>query len=144
MNRRCARCKKNKPTGEFRVARKRASGFNPYCIPCDKLFQHEWYVKNATSVRQKSTQRNLAGRRVLYGFIREYLAHHPCVDCGERDIVVLEFDHVRGKKSDSICRMVRRVATLASIKAEIVKCDVRCANCHKRKTAKDFKWHKYP
>jgi hypothetical protein len=28
------------------------------------------------------------------------------------------------------------------ILAEIAKCQVRCANCHRRKTARDFKWFK--
>ncbi len=27
-----------------------------------------------------------------------------------------------------------------SIKTEIKKCDVRCANCHRRKTSKDLNW----
>jgi hypothetical protein len=31
---------------------------------------------------------------------------------------------------------------LNQVKNEIEKCDVRCANCHRRKTAKDFNWYK--
>jgi hypothetical protein len=30
----------------------------------------------------------------------------------------------------------------ARILEELQKCDVRCANCHRRKTARDFKWFK--
>src|SRR5215469_10950961 len=35
-----------------------------------------------------------------------YLSEHPCVDCGNRDVRVLEFDHVQGKKSGNISRML--------------------------------------
>lgn len=82
-----------------------------------------WAIKNA--------------RRVF-----DYLLEHPCVDCGEPDPVVLDFDHrVPGEKSFNIC--VRRLDTgWDKIKAEIDKCDVRCANCHRRRTARQFDWHK--
>jgi hypothetical protein len=30
----------------------------------------------------------------------------------------------------------------ARVRAEIEKCDVRCVNCHRRKTARDFGWLK--
>lgn len=53
-----------------------------------------------------------------------------CVDCGLRDIRVLEFDHVRGQKVESIGVMVRRGYALEAIRAEIAKCEVRCRNCH--------------
>lgn len=75
-------------------------------------------------------------------FICEYLATHPCVDCGERDPVVLEFDHVRGEKEWEVAHMVRCAYPIARIKAELLKCEVRCANCHRRKTAQQFGWYR--
>ena len=74
--------------------------------------------------------------------VLDYLKTHSCVDCGESDIVVLQFDHVRGKKIDSVCALVGRKRPLVKILAEIKKCDVRCANCHVRRTAKQHKWFK--
>jgi 5-methylcytosine-specific restriction endonuclease McrA len=57
------------------------------------------------------------------------------VDCGEEDIVVLEFDHLRDKQ--------RNVSTLIGggwewtrILEEIERCEVVCANCHRRRTAR--------
>ena len=62
-----------------------------------------------------------------------YLSEHPCVDCGEVDSVVLDFDHVRGKKFKNIAEMANSYPWLSVLK-EIEKCVVRCANCHRRKT----------
>lgn len=78
-------------------------------------------------------------------YVNEYLKTHPCVGfegpCpyGERDPVVLEFDHVRGKKSFEVGTGKNGAYGLERLKAEIEKCEVRCANCHRRKTNKDRK-----
>ena len=64
--------------------------------------------------------------------VLDYLKTHPCVDCGEDDPIVLEFDHLRDK-----------VANISAMRGhpwwkmllEIAKCEVVCANCHRRRTA---------
>jgi hypothetical protein len=64
-----------------------------------------------------------------------YLLEHPCVDCGENDIRVLEFDHRDpAEKQGAISRMVADRCSVSKIKAEVEKCDVRCANCHRRRS----------
>ena len=65
----------------------------------------------------------------------DYLRDHPCVDCGEDDIVVLEFDHLRDKVS-AIATMISSREPWWRIEAEIAKCEVCCANCHRRRTAR--------
>lgn len=63
---------------------------------------------------------------------RTYLAEQlrgGCVDCGNRDIRVLEFDHVTGRKLANVARMVID-SSLDKIIAEVSKCEVRCRNCH--------------
>ena len=66
--------------------------------------------------------------------VHSALAAGRCVDCGEPDMLVLEFDHV-GKKRGQISRMVWNVA-LATLEAELAECEIRCCNCHRRITAK--------
>jgi hypothetical protein len=64
-----------------------------------------------------------------------YLLTHPCVDCGEDDPVRLEFDHVREEKLTEVSRLANDPANLNKVIQEIAKCDVRCVNCHRRKTS---------
>ena len=65
-----------------------------------------------------------------------------CVDCGESDPVVLEFDHVVGEKLYNVANIVGTCLSLKTVKEELAKCAVRCANCHRRKTAKEQGWAK--
>lgn len=75
-------------------------------------------------------------------FALAYLLEHPCLDCGERDPIVLEFDHVRGKKESNVATLIHNTASIKRIQAEIAKCEVVCANCHRRRTAVTQNWDK--
>lgn len=74
-------------------------------------------------------------------YIYDFLSDNPCVDCGEIDPTVLSFDHVRGDKIDSVSRMVSSNRRIELIKDEMAKCEIRCHNCHARKTARDRGWY---
>ena len=71
----------------------------------------------------------------------EYLSTHPCVSCGEDDIVVLEFDHLHSKSSN-ISKMMSDICKWDVILIEIEKCQVLCANCHRRKTSKQLNYYR--
>jgi hypothetical protein len=58
-----------------------------------------------------------------------------CVDCGESDVCVLDFDHVTGNKTGNVMTLARNEVSIARLRAEIDRCEVRCANCHRRRTA---------
>lgn len=65
----------------------------------------------------------------------EYLSTKQCVDCGENDPIVLEFDHVdRKKKLRNVARFISGHWSWKTVLVEIGKCEIRCANCHRRKT----------
>jgi hypothetical protein len=71
-----------------------------------------------------------------YQMVAAYLSDHPCIDCGNSDIRVLEFDHVHGHKTDEISHLLSQRYGWPRIEAEIVKCEVRCANCHRIRSVK--------
>lgn len=84
----------------------------------------KWNTTKGKKFKVRKSKRNRA-------FLIEYLTTHPCVDCGNSDIRVLEFDHV-GIKTDAISELLDK--SLDRIKNEIKQCEVRCANCHRIKT----------
>jgi len=72
--------------------------------------------------------------------VMAYLASHPCVDCGNADPIVLEFDNRepgQKLKEVSLLMISRR---WPHVLHEIEKCDVRCVNCHRRRTATQYRW----
>lgn len=74
-------------------------------------------------------------------FVWDYLKEHPCVDCPEKDPIVLEFDHV-GEKFKAISEMLSNNYSIKRIAKEIEQCEVRCANCHRRKTVEQLGHYK--
>lgn len=91
----------------------------------------EYRAKHLALVAKNKAKRK-AALRALAG---AWLLSHPCVDCGEDDIRVLEFDHRPGTvKKNGVCNLINLGVSRKVIQAEIDKCDVRCANCHAIKT----------
>ena len=63
----------------------------------------------------------------------------PCVDCQRfYPAVIMDFDHVRGKKRWGIAVAVGnpRVSVMNFV-VEVEKCDLTCANCHRVRTYED-------
>ena len=103
---------------------------------------NEWYQDNKKWHIQNVTEHRVADRECARKFIIEYLSTHPGVDCEETDPVVLEFDHVRGEKTKDIATLVRNGVTVSRFQEESSLCEVRCSNCHRRKTAKERGYYK--
>jgi hypothetical protein len=65
--------------------------------------------------------------------VLEYLKVHPCIDCGEANPLVLEFDH-RSEKNFTIGdSLTRAIISPDILLNEMELCDVRCANCHRKR-----------
>lgn len=55
-----------------------------------------------------------------------------CVDCGVKNLNVLDLDHVRGEKVCDVSSM--GTTSLKRLFEEIDKCETVCANCHRLRT----------
>jgi len=140
----CTKCSKNKAITEFNFKNKSLGIRHKQCKKCTRFSVKNHYNENRQYYLEKTKIRNQGLRREIIEYINHFLSINPCVDCGERDIVVLEFDHGQNRdiKLDAVSRMIRYRTPLKVIKEEINKCQIRCANCHRRKTAQEFKWSK--
>jgi hypothetical protein len=89
------------------------------------------YEANKKKIKKRSYLRNKSQRRKAKEYIDAIKSISKCIDCGETNPLVLDFDHVRGKKIMCISNMVRNSYSIETIKKEIDKCEIRCANCHR-------------
>jgi hypothetical protein len=139
----CSRCDKDKPTSDFGSNKAKKDGLQTFCKECACKYASGHYKKE--EVKEKhllsvSERRKIVKQRNRE-LVLEYLQSHPCVDCQESDPIVLEFDHQRDKRM-GVARLIQGGYPEKTILDEIEKCEVRCANCHRRKTAKDQGWFK--
>jgi hypothetical protein len=139
---RCPTCGVEKAASEFGGDRARADRLQSQCRLCKRATQVRWYEKNKARHVANVVRRRRAAEAEIIKEIISYLGSHPCVDCGETDPVVLEFDHVRGSKRNSVANLIKRGCGRETIFDEIRKCDVRCCKCHRLKTAKQFGYRK--
>jgi hypothetical protein len=132
--RRCGRCGELKPVEDFAWRRKQKGQRHNYCRPCHAEYHREHYLAN----KERYVQQAHARKEALYlertKYLIEFFSDHPCVDCGERDPVVLEFDHLGDKEFDIGHALPYR--GWQSILDEIAKCDVVCRNCHRRRESR--------
>lgn len=127
--RRCGRCGDRLPLAEFAWRRREKGQRDNYCRTCRSDYKQEHYQANKERyVRNAAARRKrILDERVAW--LIEYFRDNPCADCGEDAPVVLDFDHV-GDKNFDISRGIRD-RNWEDVLAEIGKCEVVCANCHR-------------
>jgi hypothetical protein len=107
-----------------------------------RRYARDHYQRNIRRYADHDWERKRSARKALNLELGEYLQSHPCVDCGEADPLVLDFDHRDGVEKLETIAYLRVRGNREELLAEIEKCDVRCSNCHSRRTAKQFGWSK--
>ena len=127
---RCPRCQATKPVSEFPV---RARGSpDSFCRACAKAYFHEYYLKNKALYVARAARHSKKMQEVL-----RVGKDKPCADCGRKyPYYVMDYDHRDGETK--LCNVsalhARRRVSMRTLLAEIAKCDVVCANCHRERT----------
>jgi hypothetical protein len=96
------------------------------CANCHRKI-HVW-KKPYSSAETATNIRRIINRK----FISEYKKTHCCEICGEDNESCLEFHHYHGQKKENIYRAIVDWG-LKNLKEEVSKCQVLCANCHRKK-----------
>ena len=112
------------------------AGCEVVCVNCHRLRtasrEKSWRVDPACVDDMDGLT---ACERRNMAYIRQVLTRSRCIDCGDSRLIVLEFDHV-GTKSGHVVELARRGCSLSRLQAEISQCEIRCSNCHRRRTSR--------
>jgi hypothetical protein len=136
---RCGCCGELKPTSEFHRKRNARDGLQHRCKPCNIDGAKRFHAENPEHCRSRIAAWIRLVDRENQQRALDYLLAHPCVDCGETDPVVLDFDHRRDKEF-TVSQVLHGHVRWEVVEAEIAKCEVRCANCHRRRHAEEGGW----
>ena len=130
----CTKCGETKPLEAFPPVRRGEERLQTWCRDCFAAYGRAYYRRHRDSQKARLLRNSATTRADNRAMAIAYLRAHPCVDCGEADVVVLQFDHLRDKRTD-VATLINSGATWHLIEEEIAKCEVRCANCHRMMTA---------
>lgn len=127
----CTGCKESKPLDDFGM---KSGKKNTRCKACVNKYYREIYYadperKKYILGRNRENSR-IAKERAIQVVLKSF--ELGCTDCGNKDVRVLEFDHLRDKEFN--VGVLMNMNSHDRLIKEIEKCEVVCANCHKIRT----------
>ena len=131
----CSTCRRPLPLSSFNVRTASPDRRQAVCRECNAARSRRYYAENLEKHRAAVAAQVAKTRAINVERIGAYLLEHPCVDCGEGDLRVLDFDHRDGsQKSAEVMKLAKAAYSWRRVMDEIAKCDVRCRNCHAKVT----------
>lgn len=129
----CTKCKVEKQLTEFSKRSSNKEKYQSWCKQCSYNHVNGTYKTNPHR-KEKLKAWTKSYQEKAEQFVHDYLLKNPCCQCGQTNILTLQFDHLRDKKFE-IGLAVTQGHSVKTIEKEIAKCQVLCANCHSIKTA---------
>jgi len=123
----CTKCKIEKELDEFAWKNKSLNIKASECKSCHNIMRRAYYLKN----KEKEIQRVTERRSKITEWYINYKKSLKCTKCGEDDYRCLQFHHLHSKVSN-VSTMICNGNSIETIKKEISKCIVLCANCHSK------------
>ncbi len=138
----CYRCKAVKDTTEFHRFARNRDQLQPYCRLCKRVIDNEHYKRNPRRNYGRNKAKAQSNRQWLY----EYLKNKQCEweGCIVNDPDMLVFDHLDPTdKRLEVSRMAQQTYSLKTIRVEVMKCRILCANHHQKHTIQQFGYKKW-
>jgi hypothetical protein len=121
----CNVCNQEKPLTDFH---RKGNRYQSMCKSCRVSYHRAHYLAN----KQKYMDKAAVLTKQLRQEVQDVKVSAGCLWCGEKEPCCLEFHHRDSADKDlEVSRLVSR-GNRAKLFAEIAKCDVLCANCHKK------------
>jgi len=97
-------------------------------IEDSRINRRKWWANLSAERRIEIQAKATARATKLRRYLDNIKVSRGCIDCGyNKHAAALDFDHVSGEKSI----LVSFAKSKARADEEILKCEVRCANCHR-------------
>lgn len=131
---RCPSCMSLKSIDEFNWRDKAHTKLQSYCRDCSNRAWRRWYREETNRRRHLDTLYLRRRRRIdRHQQLITELKSQPCADCGQVfPPYAMDFDHL-GDKAELVSTLVYSSGT-ERLLAEVGKCEVVCANCHRMRT----------
>jgi hypothetical protein len=129
----CTHCEQDKSLDEFALNRAKPDGHQAWCKSCTKEVNADLY-RNGYKEKQKAHNRRNKRRYMdeLLEDVGDLLAA-GCIVCGETDPACLDFHHRDpAQKAYGVRQAVHHGWSRTRVRAEAAKCDILCANCHRK------------
>ena len=134
--RECSKCGRTLQDDSFCFKNKKKNKRQSACNECNRQYTRKHYRRNVQYYVEKKNRKAKETKQKIV----DYLLGKACFDCGETDIRVLQFDHRDPLLKEFSIADTTKGCSWNRIIAEIEKCDIRCANCHIKRSTAQFGW----
>jgi hypothetical protein len=127
----CYRCRLEKSDEDFSFKNKAKGIKQTHCKECQREISKDWYVRNSKMHRDRVKRVKYDSRNDILEFLRS--ATLRCTKCGQDHLATLDFHHRDPNTKDySLAVMMGGSYKLETFIREFDKCDILCANCHRK------------